>query len=97
MTSLPPINYVSEQESQFEFVECINNLTSEIMKEGIINPNTLKTLHQYGITHIYIGQRQGIVNNFTGFILYPETISGSDSFTPIYHKDRVWIFSVKNE
>ena len=54
----------------------------------------LKTLKERGINYVYIGQRQGRVNNPDGSVLDPETLLASPHYKPVYHQDRVWVFEI---
>jgi hypothetical protein len=93
LTSLPPINYGNEEGIQPDYRQHINILQSEILSKGINHPDVLRLLDERGIRYIYIGQRQGRVNN-QGATLDPQVLLTSPSFKPIYHQDRVYIFEV---
>jgi hypothetical protein len=41
---------------------------------------------------VYVGQRQGMVNDNTPTSLDPASLLNSDGFEPVYHQDRVWVF-----
>jgi hypothetical protein len=62
-TTLPPINYASEDGPKSGYREWINALTETVNAQGIDAPETLTLLEERSITHVYIGQRQGQVNN----------------------------------
>ena len=94
-TTLPPINYGTEQGPQPQYRTWINQLTFDINSKGIQNPQVIQDLVERGITHVYIGQRQGRVNN-GGPTLNPQVLSESPYFQEIYHQDLVWIFSFKS-
>jgi hypothetical protein len=53
----------------------------------------LAELRARGITHVYLGQRQGGVNNPVP-PLEPARLLGSPAFRLLYHQDRVWIFEL---
>lgn len=61
-----------------------------------VDPATLALLRQYGITHVYIGQRQGKVNNSHTILDYTQLLA-SPAFSLVYHQDRVWIFELKTQ
>ena len=92
-TSLPPLTYTSESGPRPDYREWVNDLTAEIMAKGIDHPDVLESLQSRNITHVYIGQQQGTVNNPVP-LLIPKIMLASPHFTPIYHQDRVWIFKV---
>jgi hypothetical protein len=94
-TSLPPLNYAFEQGDQGDYVSWINTLTAEIETKGLANTDVLTMLQNRGITHIFLGQRQGIVNS-RGALLPAVTLKTNVTLIPIYHQDRVWIFEIRN-
>ena len=95
-TNLPPISYAWEAGPSENYIQYINSLTFEYQELGIRDENYLSQLAERNITHIYIGQRQGKVNYFGPHVLSPEQILENPLFQPIYHEDRVWIFSFES-
>jgi hypothetical protein len=95
-TTLPPLNYESEQGPLPNYVRWINALTAEIQKKGVANPDVLGLLRERGITYVYIGQRQGRVNYGGPNVLEPEQLHTSPNFSLVYHQDRVWVFEITN-
>ncbi len=93
-TMLPPINYASEGGPRPDYREWINALPVEIKKSGITCPDVIAPLRERGITHVYIGQRQGRVNYAGPDVLQPERLLASSCFRPTFHQDRVWVFEV---
>jgi len=93
--TIPPIN-LGFEEGPFEgYRDWINSLTSAIRTKGIGDQGVLKMLEERGVTHIFIGQQQGHVNN-PGIVLDPNMISTLPQFTQVYHEDRVWVFKVND-
>jgi hypothetical protein len=92
-TTLPPLNYSVEVGPRPNYRLWINKLTRMIQEKGVDHPDVLRTLQDRDVTHIYIGQQQGSVNN-SGFRLDINTLIDSPHFRPIYHQDRVWIFEI---
>jgi hypothetical protein len=93
-TTLPPIRYGNEAEPWPGYIAWVNELTRVIQEKGAAHPDTLAMLRSRGVTHVYIGQRQGRVNNPGSPALDPEQLLADDRFRPVYHQDRVWIFEV---
>jgi hypothetical protein len=93
-TTLPPLNYASEEGPRPDYREWINALPLEIQTKGISSPQVVALLHQRGITHVYIGQRQGQVNAPGPALLPVEQLLASPNFRSVYHQDRVWVFEV---
>lgn len=92
-TTLPPINYGSERGPREDYRQWINSLTAEIVQKGLDDPDVLSMLVERNVTHVYIGQRQGRVNN-PSHPLEPNKLLTNPHFTPIYHQDRVWVFQL---
>jgi hypothetical protein len=92
-TTLPPLNYTNEQ-------TVTTDLRTDLIAryEAVLNnpldTNLAKSLRQQGITHIFIGQRQGIVNA-SGVALSVQTLIESTHAQLQYHQDRVWVFSIE--
>jgi hypothetical protein len=93
-TTVPPMNYGSEVGPFPNFLSWINQLSREVAQKGISDPEVYSMLVDRGITHVYIGQRQGRVNN-PGFILEPAELLASEYYEVVYHQDRVWVFQLK--
>jgi hypothetical protein len=94
-TTLPPLNYGSERGPRPDYVHhWINTLTSEIQNKGVTHPDVLALLHERGVTHVYIGQRQGRVNYGGPYVLEPGQMLASPDFHLVYHQDRVWVFEM---
>ncbi len=72
------------------------NLQSKLEATSVASQEGIKLLCDYGITHVYIGQKQGMVGNPNRPLFTPAELSASDVFRLIYHIDRVYIYSVEN-
>ncbi|HEC35774.1 MAG TPA: hypothetical protein ENI39_04475 [Anaerolineae bacterium] len=92
--TVPPLNYGTEQGPWPEYSEWVNELTSQVQVAGIDDPATLALLREWGVTHVYIGQRQGRVNYEGPDVLDPEALLRSDHYKLVYRQDRVWVFEV---
>jgi len=71
----------------------VNALTAEIQSKGINHPDVLAMLDERKVTHVYIGQQQGLLGDGRPS-LSPQEVLASPHFSLIYHQDRVWIFEV---
>jgi len=92
-STAPPINYTTEMSYKPDYAVSIKQITKAIQDNGINNPDIINMFTQLGITHIYIGQLQGTVNNPKPAI-DPSQIITNQNFQPIYNMDRVWIFEI---
>ena len=90
-TTLPPINYATERGLQPDYAQAVVTLTSEIQSKGVTDPTVLALSRERGVTHVYIGQRQGRVNNSQP-MLDSAALLKSPHFRLVYHQDRVWVF-----
>lgn len=91
-TTLPPLTYVAEDGPYPDYRLWVNSLTQEIEAKGIDHPDVLCMLQERGVTHVYVGQLQGSVNS-GGQALDIDQLLASPHYQPLYHQDRVWIFS----
>ena len=92
-TNLPPLNYGSELGPDPGYRLRVNDLWRQVMEKGLDDPQTAASLQAAGITHVYVGQRQGMVNN-PAPLLAPEKLLASPHLRPVYRQDRVWIFEL---
>lgn len=95
-SSLPPLNYGAERGPRPDYRQWINQLSIDIQSKGIDHSDVIKEMSQRGITHVYIGQQQGLVNSTTPLIRLDQLLA-SPHFQPVYHQDRVWIFKLVQE
>ena len=93
--TVPPLNYGTEQGPWPDYREWINDLTGQIQKAGPDAPTTLAMLRERGITHVYVGQRQGRVNYDGPDVLDPAALLGSSHYRLVYHQDQVRVFEVE--
>lgn len=93
-TNLPPLTYGIEDSSGNEYLESTNNLAKDIQRDGITDIQVLDQLVGNGFEYIYIGQRQGEVNNPGPVVLDAEVLSQDPHFQMVYRHDKVWIFKI---
>lgn len=95
-TTLPPLNYGSENGPVPNYAKRVNALTVAVEQLGIDDPVVIEMLETREITHVYIGQRQGEVNNNNPLLDITQLID-SPHYDQIFHQDRVWIFRINYE
>jgi hypothetical protein len=71
------------------------NLEAKLEKTDIASESGIRLLCEYGITHVYIGQKHGKVANLGEPLFTPAELATSSVFRLIYHQDRVYIFVVE--
>jgi hypothetical protein len=94
-TTTPPLTYASEINPDPDYRLKVNALPASIIAKGFLDPDIMKIMAEFGVTHIYIGQLQGSVNP-SGYNLTidPTVLQSSDRYRLVYHEDRVWIFEI---
>ena len=92
-TTLPPLNYGMEQGPFPAYRQWVNELTAEIQARGTDDPQVLAMLAERGVTHVFIGQQQGMVNNPDPLIKAPSLLASSH-YKQIFNLDKVRIFEV---
>jgi hypothetical protein len=92
-TSVPPINYASEEGPRPDYREWVNTVTREVATKGLDHPAVLSLLRERGIGYVYVGQRQGRVN-YVGQTLDPQRLLSSPHYRALYHQDRAWVFEI---
>ena len=93
-SNLPPLTYGIEDSSGDTYLYRTNELASLIQKDGITSPSVIRQLIDEGFEYIYIGQRQGAVNNPGPVVLDPQVLKLDEHFQLLYQRDRVWIFKL---
>jgi hypothetical protein len=93
-TTLPPMTYSFESEPFPGYSKWVQVPTRMIEAYGITHSETIMTLVEYGVTHVYIGQQQGSVNYTGPLRLNPTELQSDPHFEALYHQDRVWIFKL---
>jgi hypothetical protein len=95
LTNLPPLTYSAERGVTPDFMQRVNAFSHSVNTKGLDDPEVWQMMREHGITHIFIGQRQGRVNNPDGLVLDPQRLRKDPRLQTIYHQDRVWIFEVR--
>lgn len=91
--TLPPLNYALEGEPRSGYRQWVNELPARLEELGPADPAVLALLQERGVTHVYLGQQQGRVNDAQA-LLSPQVLLSDAHYRPVYHQDRVWIFEV---
>jgi hypothetical protein len=93
-TTVPPLNYSSERGPTPDYEQRVNELSRQVREAGPADEEVVARLQGEGVTHVYIGQRQGQVNNTGPAALDPRELVDSPHYRLLYHQDRVWIFEL---
>jgi hypothetical protein len=92
--SVPPLTYSIEVGLESDYRQSIQDLASQGQAIDWDDRALLELFDREKITHIYVGQRQGHVNNPSENVIDPENLLASANYRLVYHQDRVWIFQV---
>jgi len=93
-TTLPPINYGTEVGPINGYRQWVNQIYRDLKSYPMDDLAFRHSIVDRGISHIYIGQQQGSVNNGGTSALAPGQLVMSENYKEVYHSDRVWIFEV---
>ena len=93
---LPPFNFISEKPKSPDLRLDLLDLDAALREAGPEDPATQKLLEAFGVTHVYLGQRQGLVNS-GGDRIKIQSLLESERFELIYQADRVWIFAFSGD
>ena len=93
--TVPPLSYANELRAGSELRQQVEELARLVEERGATDPEVVDILRSAGVTHVYVGQRQGMVNDSTPATLDPESLLESGAYQPVYHQDRVWVFALK--
>jgi hypothetical protein len=89
--TVPPLNYGTEDGPTLDYRLEVLDWHTTLANLGLDHPSAIEMLRARGVTHLYIGQQGGSINNPTP-VLQPEVLRASPDFEVVYHQDRVWIF-----
>ena len=70
-------------------------LENQLEKTSLNSQAGISLMCEYGITHIYIGQKQGMVGNKGQPLFSVAELSSNPIYHQVYHQDEVYIYSVE--
>lgn len=92
--TVPPLAYGGEVPLEAEARLRIQEMNIRAHESALDDPALLALLQAEGVTHVYVGQRQGRVNSSGENAINPHLLAESPSYRLVYQQDRVWIFEV---
>jgi hypothetical protein len=94
-TNMPPqYALMNEASNESGYTQRLIDLLNRLETTSLDSQDGVSLLCEQGITHLYIGQRQGVVG-FDSSCLFPaDTLRDSQYYRLLYHQDRVYIFSL---
>jgi hypothetical protein len=70
-------------------------LVGQLEDAEVSSPESMAMICKWGITHVYIGQRQGKASFEAAQLFSPEEFLNNPDFSQVYQKDHVHIFALK--
>ena len=94
--TMPPQYAISnEMPIEPEYSQKLIRLENELEKTSLNSQEGVSLICEYGITHIYIGQKQGMVGNHGQPLFTVDELSSNPNYHLVYHRDGVYIYSVE--
>ncbi len=92
-TTMPPqYALLNEMPSEPGYLQRITGMVLDLQAAPAASPEGQQVLCENGITHVYIGQGQGLVGSSRPALFSAADLAASPAFEALYHQDRVWIF-----
>jgi len=91
----PQYAVLNEEPSPSDYTQRAVELVAQLEKTSLNSPEGIRLMCLRGLTHVYIGQRQGRVGFDATQLFSPAELSDNAAFDLVYHTDRVYIFQLK--
>jgi hypothetical protein len=91
---VPPQYAFNEAPIQPGYTQDIVNLVNNLMLDTPASAAGIRQLCSQGITHVYIGQRQGEIGAGARQLFTVQEIEAQPAFHPVYKQDRVAIYAL---
>ena len=96
-TMPPQYALMNEQPVEPGYTQRVVGLVAQLGATPPTSEEGLRLLCEWGISHVYVGQGQGMVGIGAEQLFSPGELASSSGFDQVYHRDLVYIFSVKPE
>ena len=93
-TMPPQYALLNEMPANPGYTQAVVDLVAGLETNPPASPAGIKWLCENGISHVYIGQRQGKVGDQAKQLFDPDSFYHSSAYKLLYHQDRVMIFVV---
>ena len=94
-TTLPPITYSSESSPDAGYIAWVNALPALVLENGIDDPDVLELLAARGVTHVFIGARDGLIGNRRGPRLDLDGLRDTEHYLEVFELDGATVFEVQ--
>ncbi len=95
--TVPPMLYAAEAGTDPGYLNDVNALARHVEDANLADPAAAAWLESQGIGYVYIGARQGHVNDPDQPLLDAATLRSSPDYQVVYQQDGVWIFRVSSQ
>ncbi len=92
--TVPPLIYGTEKTARPEMRQDLLTFYHRVLQADFRDTGTAIWLRKAGITHVYLGQRQGQIGSGEKHPFAAADLLSSPYFQPVYHHDLVWIFAL---
>ena len=91
----PQYALLNETPTDPDYSQQVVQLVAHLETVSPASPEGLQHLCDWGLSHIYVGQRQGQIGAGGSQLFSPETLMTASFLDPVYHRDRVYVFAVE--
>ncbi len=96
--SMPPqYALLSETSSPADYSDRVVRLVATLENNSPGSPQGIEALCDFGITHVYFGQKQGLVGHNLPQLFAPEDFLDNPSFELLYREDRAYVFQFQKQ
>lgn len=92
-TMPPQYALLNEYASVSGYPGRVVDLVSTLQTESVDSPQSLQLLCDMSVTHVYLGQRQGLVGSGVRQLYSPETLSQVSALRLVHEQDRARIYA----
>lgn len=94
-TMPPQYALMNEASDPPGYTQAVIDLTAALERASPASPEGMAALCAAGVTHIYVGQRQGLIGTGTMQLYTAFELEGSPFLQAVYAQDRVRVFAVR--
>ncbi len=96
-TMPPQYALLNERQAALGYNQRVVDLVTALENTNINSAEGVHILCDWGITHVYIGQGQGLVSTIPQQLYAPDELLNNPALKLLYHEDRVYIFQLSPE
>ena len=92
-TMPPQYALLNERPNDPDYAREVVELVARLEVISPASPEGMRLLCDEGITHVYIGQGQGLIGSGVQQLFAPEDLASQSAFDRVYHEDRVHVYA----